>query len=175
MNPGARTNPPASSVVAAGSSTVPTATILPSRTPTSPWRAGAPVPSTIVAPVISSSSIGPPAGLATEGSSDYGPAPSILPTAYRVGGRSQVIQRPEVSGRSRQAEGRQPEGVARGSQEAVVVGAGRHRRPRLDRRGDDQLGHRSRLVPHHEDRGAPSAVVGPGQDAGHPPGEPPVA
>ena len=47
MKPGVRTSPPASIVSFADSSTLPTDTILPSRMPTSPVVAGAPVPSTI--------------------------------------------------------------------------------------------------------------------------------
>src|SRR5438876_10465582 len=57
MNPGVSTSPLASTVSLADSSTVPTATILPSRMPTSPAVAGAPVPSTMDAPRIRWSSM----------------------------------------------------------------------------------------------------------------------
>src|SRR5262245_9388570 len=61
MNPGQAISPSASIVRTAGSSRRPSprATMRPSRTPMSPRRPGTPVPSTMVAPRISSSSMGP--------------------------------------------------------------------------------------------------------------------
>src|SRR5437899_5249308 len=57
-NPGATARSLASMTRVAGSSTSPTATMRPSRTPTSPTRARAPVPSTIVPPRSTVSNIG---------------------------------------------------------------------------------------------------------------------
>src|SRR5690349_11039919 len=55
--PGATTSPSASIVSCASSATSPTATIRPSRIPTSARREAAPVPSTTVPPLITQSSI----------------------------------------------------------------------------------------------------------------------
>src|SRR5262249_12652271 len=58
--PGATMRPPASILSRAGPERAPIAAIRPSRSPTSARRAGAPVPSTNVAPEIRTSSMGPP-------------------------------------------------------------------------------------------------------------------
>src|SRR4051794_35740912 len=73
--PGATTRPPASMVSAASSLISPTATIRPSRTPTSARRPGEPVPSTTVPPLITQSSMS---------ASSENRTRSILPTRNRA-------------------------------------------------------------------------------------------
>src|SRR5690606_19410850 len=79
MKPGATTSPPASSVSAASTSTVPTATIRPSATPMSPWRPGAPVPATIAAPRMARSSMTAPRSVSDAPSDSSGAAPAGHP------------------------------------------------------------------------------------------------